>query len=191
METRKQSQQCRCTGPNKEQTHGASSIPTALPPSMPDRTELHESAGARLRILCLHGFRQNAHTFMGRNAGLIRRLSSIAQLVCVDAPHELPHLLKGRLQQACPSDCVEGHVTELPLQGSTPSEDGLPPDELRGETAAAGRSEQDKNSAQQREQRFARRGWLVEPEQLAADRVGSAALCFDIDVVKSVLHKLL
>ncbi|BDA43290.1 probable thiosulfate sulfurtransferase/rhodanese-like domain-containing protein at N-terminal half [Coccomyxa sp. Obi] len=177
VEAPEQSQQCRCS-PNKEQTHGASGVPTELPPSLPDRRESHEPPGERLRILCLHGFRQNAHTFMGRNAGLIRRLSRIAQLVCVDAPHNLPHLVKGRLQQASPSESGGAHVTELSLQDSTPLE--LQPDELPGETAAAGKSEQDESSAHQQQQRFPRRGWLVEPEQLAAGRAqaGGQPCCF-------------
>nr|XP_011466188.1 PREDICTED: rhodanese-like domain-containing protein 6 isoform X2 [Fragaria vesca subsp. vesca] len=43
----------------------------------------------KLRILCLHGFRQNASSFKGRTASLAKKLKSIAELVFVDAPHEL------------------------------------------------------------------------------------------------------
>ena len=176
QEAPEQSQQCKCTGPNTEQTHGAAGVPTELPPSPPDRIESHEPPGERLRILCLHGFRQNAHTFRGRNAGLIRRLSRIAELVCVDAPHELPHLVKGNLQQARPSVRSGGYVPKLSVQGSTPVVE-VPSDELPGDTAAAGTSEQEGSSAQLRQQRFSRRGWLVEPEQLAADRVHDLPHC--------------
>ncbi|KAM5560993.1 rhodanese-like domain-containing protein 6 [Rosa sericea] len=43
----------------------------------------------KLRILCLHGFRQNASSFKGRTASLAKKLKSIAELVFVDAPYEL------------------------------------------------------------------------------------------------------
>ncbi|KAL6846951.1 hypothetical protein ACP4OV_022804 [Aristida adscensionis] len=44
----------------------------------------------RLRILCLHGFRQNASNFKGRTSALAKKLKHIAELVFIDAPHELP-----------------------------------------------------------------------------------------------------
>lgn len=44
----------------------------------------------KLRILCLHGFRQNASSFKGRTASLAKKLKNIVELVFVDAPHELP-----------------------------------------------------------------------------------------------------
>ncbi|XP_030459942.1 rhodanese-like domain-containing protein 6 isoform X1 [Syzygium oleosum] len=46
-------------------------------------------ASRKLRILCLHGFRQNASSFKGRTASLAKKLRNIAELVFVDAPHEL------------------------------------------------------------------------------------------------------
>ncbi|GMH10417.1 hypothetical protein Nepgr_012258 [Nepenthes gracilis] len=46
----------------------------------------------KLRILCLHGFRQNASSFKGRTASLAKKLKSIAELVFIDAPHELPFI---------------------------------------------------------------------------------------------------
>ncbi|CAN0918553.1 Rhodanese-like domain-containing protein 6 [Linum grandiflorum] len=46
----------------------------------------------KLKILCLHGFRQNASGFRGRTASLARKLKRIAELVFVDAPHELPYV---------------------------------------------------------------------------------------------------
>ncbi|CAN1821403.1 Rhodanese-like domain-containing protein 6 [Linum perenne] len=45
-----------------------------------------------LRILCLHGFRQNASGFRGRTASLAKKLKRTAELVFVDAPHELPYV---------------------------------------------------------------------------------------------------
>ncbi|KAK3286321.1 hypothetical protein CYMTET_6113 [Cymbomonas tetramitiformis] len=49
---------------------------------------------SRLRILCFHGFRQNADNFRGRQAGLRRRLQDVAELVFLDAPHLLPMVYK-------------------------------------------------------------------------------------------------
>jgi len=50
-------------------------------------------AGARppikLRILCMHGFRQNAPGFR-RTASLAKKLKGIVELIFVDALHELP-----------------------------------------------------------------------------------------------------
>ncbi|XP_009592621.1 rhodanese-like domain-containing protein 6 isoform X1 [Nicotiana tomentosiformis] len=55
----------------------------------------------KLRILCLHGFRQNASGFKGRTASLAKKLKSIAELVFVDAPHELPFIYQ--IRQNCDS----------------------------------------------------------------------------------------
>ncbi|XP_057969986.1 rhodanese-like domain-containing protein 6 isoform X2 [Malania oleifera] len=46
----------------------------------------------KLRILCLHGFRQNASSFRGRTASLAKKLKNIAELIFIDAPHELPFI---------------------------------------------------------------------------------------------------
>uniref|UniRef100_A0A7N0UYP9 Rhodanese domain-containing protein n=1 Tax=Kalanchoe fedtschenkoi TaxID=63787 RepID=A0A7N0UYP9_KALFE len=43
----------------------------------------------KLKVLCLHGFRQNASGFKGRTASLAKKLKNLAELVFVDAPHEL------------------------------------------------------------------------------------------------------
>lgn len=40
----------------------------------------------------MHGFRQNASSFKGRSASLAKKLKSIAELVFIDAPHELPFI---------------------------------------------------------------------------------------------------
>ncbi|XP_031104106.1 rhodanese-like domain-containing protein 6 [Ipomoea triloba] len=50
----------------------------------------------RLRILCLHGFRQNASGFKGRTASLAKKLKNIAELVFIDAPHVLPFIYQLR-----------------------------------------------------------------------------------------------
>ncbi|KAL2924866.1 Rhodanese-like domain-containing protein 6 [Bienertia sinuspersici] len=50
----------------------------------------------KLRILCLHGFRQNASSFKGRTAALAKKLKSMAELVFVNAPHELQFVYQPR-----------------------------------------------------------------------------------------------
>lgn len=45
----------------------------------------------RLRILCLHGFRQTGGRLRGRWAGLARRLSDLAAFTFIDGPHVLPN----------------------------------------------------------------------------------------------------
>uniref|UniRef100_A0A0R0I1K2 Rhodanese domain-containing protein n=1 Tax=Glycine max TaxID=3847 RepID=A0A0R0I1K2_SOYBN len=46
----------------------------------------------KLRILCLHGFRQNASSFKGRTASLAKKLKKMTEFVFIDAPHELPFI---------------------------------------------------------------------------------------------------
>ncbi|KAJ3681331.1 hypothetical protein LUZ60_015820 [Juncus effusus] len=46
----------------------------------------------KLRILCLHGFRQNASSFKGRTFSLAKKLKNLAELFFIDAPHELPFI---------------------------------------------------------------------------------------------------
>ena len=52
-----------------------------------------------LRLLALHAFRSSASHARGRCAALQRRLRGVAELVFVDAPHELPSFATGG---ACP-----------------------------------------------------------------------------------------
>lgn len=56
----------------------------------------------KLRILCLHGFRQNASNFKGRTASLAKKLKSMAELVFVNAPHELPFIYQTTSQTTSP-----------------------------------------------------------------------------------------
>ncbi|KAJ3037361.1 hypothetical protein HK097_003530 [Rhizophlyctis rosea] len=44
----------------------------------------------KLRILCLHGYTQNAKIFRGRTAVIAKDLKDIAEFVYVSAPHKLP-----------------------------------------------------------------------------------------------------
>ncbi|XP_027161409.1 rhodanese-like domain-containing protein 6 [Coffea eugenioides] len=67
----------------------------------------------RLRILCLHGFRQNASGFKGRSGSLAKKLKALAELVFVNAPHELPFIYQ---------PCLADHHN-----GISPSQDPCPP----------------------------------------------------------------
>lgn len=59
----------------------------------------------KLRILCLHGFRQNASSFKGRTAALAKKLKSLVELVFVNAPHELPFIYQPHgMEKECVSD---------------------------------------------------------------------------------------
>ncbi|XP_068659920.1 rhodanese-like domain-containing protein 6 [Aristolochia californica] len=51
----------------------------------------------KLRILCLHGFRQNASSFKGRTSSLAKKLRSLVEFIFVNAPHELPFVYQPRL----------------------------------------------------------------------------------------------
>nr|CAD1816874.1 unnamed protein product [Ananas comosus var. bracteatus] len=44
----------------------------------------------KLRILCLHGFRQSGSNFKGRTSSLAKKLKNAVEFVFIDAPHELP-----------------------------------------------------------------------------------------------------
>ena len=70
----------------------------------------------KLRILCLHGFRQSGSSLKGRTAALARKLADLAELTYVDAPHPLPFVLKPPSSRPCCSpvkaasgctDCLE------------------------------------------------------------------------------------
>ncbi|EFJ49333.1 hypothetical protein VOLCADRAFT_120801 [Volvox carteri f. nagariensis] len=52
------------------------------------------SGPRRLRILCLHGFRQTGKQFQGRTCALRKKLRDLADFVFVDAPHTLPFFVK-------------------------------------------------------------------------------------------------
>lgn len=56
----------------------------------------------KLRILCLHGFRQNADLFRGKLTKLIEDTSDLADFVFLDAPHTLPFLYRPRAKDGVP-----------------------------------------------------------------------------------------
>ncbi|KAK1440299.1 hypothetical protein QVD17_06124 [Tagetes erecta] len=53
-------------------------------------------ASKKLRILCLHGFRQNASSFKGRTASLAKKLKNMVEFVYVDAPHQLQFIYQNQ-----------------------------------------------------------------------------------------------
>ncbi|XP_027363994.1 rhodanese-like domain-containing protein 6 isoform X2 [Abrus precatorius] len=63
---------------------------TMFLPQVPRGDDVRTSR--KLRILCLHGFRQNASSFKGRTASLAKKLKKITEFVFIDAPHELPFI---------------------------------------------------------------------------------------------------
>ncbi|KAF8392701.1 hypothetical protein HHK36_023050 [Tetracentron sinense] len=67
----------------------------------------------KLRILCLHGFRQNASNFKGRTASLAKKLKNMAELVFIDAPHELPFIYRPRPAEPCHSS-VASNIEHSP-----------------------------------------------------------------------------
>ncbi|KAL1341394.1 hypothetical protein HN51_027865 [Arachis hypogaea] len=94
-----QSMQLIDTGELKTPLEGAelqnSSSNATLSPQMPKGDDVRSSR--KLRILCLHGFRQNASSFKGRTSSLAKRLKKIAEFVFVDAPHELSFIYQTTL----------------------------------------------------------------------------------------------
>ncbi|KAJ7563540.1 hypothetical protein O6H91_03G114500 [Diphasiastrum complanatum] len=60
--------------------------------SNPCQTSIAGLPKPKLRILCLHGFRQNASNLKGRLASFSKKLKHVAEFIFVDAPHELPFI---------------------------------------------------------------------------------------------------
>ncbi|KAK2991771.1 hypothetical protein RJ640_015505 [Escallonia rubra] len=70
----------------------------------------------KLRILCLHGFRQNASNFKGRTASFAKKLKTIAELLFIDAPHELAFIYLSSLADPNPN-----HISASPEPNFAPS----------------------------------------------------------------------
>lgn len=91
-------------------------VARSVPPVNDDSSEIKCDTGVgsskKLRILCLHGFRQNASGFKGRTAALAKKLKSLAELVFVNAPHELPFIYQPTKQH---NSCML-----TPLQSNPP-----------------------------------------------------------------------
>ncbi|KAG0576547.1 hypothetical protein KC19_5G088800 [Ceratodon purpureus] len=89
-------------------------VPTTKHVALAADTEtpiLHEGRmlKPKLRLLCLHGFRQNASSFKGRLGSLKKKLKHVAEFVFVDAPHKLPFIQQERCEMgtAVQSRCEE------------------------------------------------------------------------------------
>ena len=98
---------CESTMSTNYSTAGgqASHCPSAAH-AEPASQEQHAAGQARrLRILCLHGFRQSASSLKGRTAALARKLADLAELVYIDAPHPLPFVVKDSRTSKV-SDCA-------------------------------------------------------------------------------------
>ncbi|KAI3990228.1 hypothetical protein MKX01_029206 [Papaver californicum] len=84
--------------------------PTMLCKNITSALEHSEGHGTRpfkkLRILALHGFRQNASSFKGRTASLAKKLKDLVELVFIDAPHELPFVYQPRTTETTPGSFV-------------------------------------------------------------------------------------
>ncbi|MED6216612.1 Rhodanese-like domain-containing protein 6 [Stylosanthes scabra] len=92
-----------------------SSSNATVSPQMPKGDDVRPSK--KLRILCLHGFRQNASSFKGRTSSLAKKLKKIAEFVFVDAPHELSFIY-----QTTSAEDVACESSPLPSSPPPPSE---------------------------------------------------------------------
>jgi hypothetical protein len=132
-------------------------------------------SGRRLRILCLHGFRQSARSFEGRTHALRRRLKDLADLVFIDAPHELPAWDR---QQKGAQACTLGGSSAQAEQDTTAVAAAAA---TAAAAAAAARRQQHAERPQQAQQHrgapAAKRAWLLVPEQYAALQQAPAACC--------------
>lgn len=61
-----------------------------------------KSMGRKVRLLCLHGFRQTGTNFRGRTAALQKRLKEHVEFVFIDGPHTLPYVTRIK------TDCEQG-----------------------------------------------------------------------------------
>uniref|UniRef100_A0A2P2LGP6 Uncharacterized protein MANES_08G110000 n=2 Tax=Rhizophora mucronata TaxID=61149 RepID=A0A2P2LGP6_RHIMU len=84
--------------------------------TVPSHPHGEQGAGfsRNLRILCLHGFRQNASGFKGRTASLAKKLKSIAELIYVDAPHQLPFIYQPSVTEPKSIDTSSGSLQQVP-----------------------------------------------------------------------------
>lgn len=64
----------------------------------------------RLRILCLHGFRQTGLNFQGRLSALRKRLKHVAEFVFMDAPFELPAVRSSHSNNNDVDSNIDGQV---------------------------------------------------------------------------------
>ena len=119
----------------------------------------------RLRILCLHGFRQSASGFRGRSAALAKRLAPVAELAFADAPHPLPLCVKE------PRGSCAAAASPEPASGGAVA--GRAGSQACGDGCACGAQRQGgagQGSCAGGAARL-RRAWLLEPCQVEASQV--------------------
>ena len=75
----------------------------------------------KLRLLCLHGFRQNASSFKGRLGSLKKKLKHIVDFVFVDAPHRLPFIQQEHYEMGPTIEPRQGMCRRLPNETSCQS----------------------------------------------------------------------
>lgn len=77
--------------------------------------------GKRLRILCIHGYRQNAQTFREKTGALRKLVKKYADLDYITAPHRVP---PGNMGSAAWGNQPKPEETENPEQQTDPGERG-------------------------------------------------------------------
>ncbi|KAJ1383511.1 Serine hydrolase FSH [Sesbania bispinosa] len=88
---------------------------TIFLPQVPRGDDVRTSR--KLRILCLHGFRQNASGFKGRTASLAKKLKKFTEFVFIDAPHELSFIYQTPMSEPH-VDCAPSSLPPSPLPPS-------------------------------------------------------------------------
>jgi predicted sulfurtransferase/predicted esterase len=78
-------------------------------------TKTIQALGRRLRILCLHGFRQTGRNFRGRTAALQKRLKEYVEFVFVDGPYRLPFVVQPKMSEL---NCEASEVVSKMLNTS-------------------------------------------------------------------------
>ncbi|KAG9457766.1 hypothetical protein H6P81_002274 [Aristolochia fimbriata] len=90
---------CKKHGKGAIQVTSAEGLEATADPfiSFPEEPRVHgHTRSKKLRILCLHGFRQSASSFKGRTSSLAKKLRSLVEFVFVNAPHELSFIYQPR-----------------------------------------------------------------------------------------------
>ncbi|XP_072998133.1 rhodanese-like domain-containing protein 6 [Typha latifolia] len=98
MPSRKDSQLQLELSPDSEEAIEIAKVSFQMTPS--ELSSHHDGDRLRkLKILCLHGFRQNGSNFKGRTSSLAKKLKNIVEFTFIDAPHELPYIYQPDLDK--------------------------------------------------------------------------------------------
>ncbi|XP_076876435.1 esterase OVCA2 [Brachyhypopomus gauderio] len=62
------------------------------------------SAAVPLRVLCVHGYRQNSSSFREKTGALRKLLRKQVELVFINAPHQVPPISSAQVQEKSASD---------------------------------------------------------------------------------------